>query len=111
MKTKILLVLCAMAMTFMSFTSNDPKDKSATVIYDGYEYDEYSFRITGDEEDEDSYLYFSNISMEILKSHDLQSDQLIGQRFKITYQVVPESETEEGDFTEETYILKTIKKI
>jgi hypothetical protein len=29
----------------------------------------------------------------------------------MTYQIIPEKETEDGEFSEETYVLKTLKKV
>lgn len=111
MKTKAIVLLCAVGIFFSSFKTIDQELKTAVVIYDGYEYEEYNFTISGTEYGEDSFLFFSVVPEEILKSFNLKSEDLIGESFKITYEVVPERETEGGVFFEETYILKTFKKV
>ena len=111
MKIKVIFVLCALSLSFLSFIPMDQEVKSAVVTYDGYEYEEYNFSLSGGEDGEDTYLAFSEISTDILNSFDLKSDELIGETFKITYQIIPEKETENGEFTEETFILKSLKKV
>jgi hypothetical protein len=111
MKTKIILVLCALSLSFLSFKTIEQDVKSVTVTYDGYEYEEYNFSISGGADGEDTYIAFSEISEDILKSFDLKSNDLVGKTFKMTYQIIPEKETEDGEFSEETYVLKTLKKV
>lgn len=111
MKTTAIVFLCAVGIFFSSFKTIDQELKTAIVIYDGYEYEEYNFTISGKEYEEDSFLYFTVVPEEILKYFDLKSEGLIGERFKITYEVVPEKETEDGEFSEESYVLKTLKKV
>ena len=111
MKTKSIVLLCAVGIFFSSFKTIDQELKTAVVIYDGYEYEEYNFTISGTEYGEDSFLSFAVVPEELLKSYDLKSEDLIGESFKITYEVVPEKETEDGEFSEETYVLKTLKKV
>ncbi len=111
MKTKAILVLCALSLSFLSFKTMDQEVKSAVVTYDGYEYEEYNFSSSGGEDGEDTYIAFSEISADILKSFDLKSEELVGETFKMTYQIIPEKETEDGEFTEETYVLKSLKKV
>jgi hypothetical protein len=109
MKTKIIVVLCALSLSFISFTTMDQELQSVVAVYDGYEYEEYNFSISSGDDGEEAYIAFSDISTDILKSFDLKSDDLIGETFKMTYQIIPEKETEDGEFSEETYVLKSLR--
>lgn len=111
MRTKAIFVLCVMAVSFLSFTTGNQEVLSAVATYDGYEYEEYNFSIAGADDEEDSYIYFSKISSDILKSYDLKSEKLVGEKFKITYEIIPSTETEDGEFTDESYVLKSLKKM
>ncbi|MFT4838735.1 MAG: hypothetical protein ACJAWA_000943 [Nonlabens sp.] len=110
MKTKAIVFLCAVGIFFSSFKTIDQELKNAVVIYDGYEYEEFNFTISGTEYGENSLLSFTVVPEEILKSFDLESYDLIGESFKITYEVVSKK-TVNGEFSLETYVLKTLKKV
>jgi hypothetical protein len=109
MKTKIIVVLCVLSLSFLSFKTLAQEIKSAVAIYDGYEYEEYNFSISGGGDNDDTYIAFSEISVDILKSFNLNSEELIGETFKMTYQIIPEKETEDGEFTDQVYVLKSLE--
>ena len=109
MKTKVVLVLCAICMSFLSFKTIEQELKTAVVIYDGYEYDVFSFSIPGEDDERDILMIFNEIPEDILKSFDLKSDKLVGESFIITYNVIPADDLDED--SEETYELKSLKMV
>jgi len=92
--------------------SQDQTTESVVAIFDGYdEEDGYAFLVAGedDEEDED-IIYFYEVTEEVLNTVDLKSDELIGERFQITYKIETYEEEDEYGY-KETYEKYTIIKI
>lgn len=48
MKTRVIIILCAIAVSALSFTTINQDLRTATVTYDGYEYEEYNFSMAGE---------------------------------------------------------------
>ena len=83
--------------------------------FDGYdEEDGYAFLVKGedDEEDED-IIYFYEVTDEVLASVNLKSDEIIGERFQITYKIETFEEEDEYGYKEtyEKYIIIKIKRM
>lgn len=92
--------------------SQDQTTESVVAIFDGYdEEDGYAFLVASedDEEDED-IIYFYEVTEEVLNTVDLKSDELIGERFQITYKIETYEEEDEYGY-KETYEKYTIIKI
>jgi predicted Zn-dependent protease len=109
MKKIVVLFLCTIGLSFLSFETNNQDVKTAVATYDGYDYEVFNFSISGEDDEADIFLTFRNIPKDILKTFDLVSDNLIGESFNITYEVVSGDDTE--DDAEETYILKSLKNV
>jgi len=80
--------------------------------FDGYdEEDGYAFLVQGeDDEDDEDIMYFYEVTEEVLKTVNLKSDDLIGERFQITYKIETYEEEDEYGY-KETYEKYTIVKI
>ncbi len=91
------------------FLSGVNQDKTTVkVIYDGYYEGIYSFTtITDDEDDFGETLEFDNVSDELLKKYDLNSETFVDEEFTITY--IKEID-DDGDYKFITYKLIDIKK-
>lgn len=92
--------------------SQDQTTETVVAIFDGYdEEDGYAFLVASedDEEDED-IIYFYEVTEEVLNTVDLKSDELIGERFQITYKIETYEEEDEYGY-KETYEKYTIIKI
>ncbi len=119
MKSKMIMLLCVLSISLFSFKSLKQETITAVASYDGYQYNMYSFTIYGDDDDDDdadTVITFSEISEDILKTFDLNSDSLVDQDFEITYEIVLEEDLEDSDNdidepTENSYVLKSLKKI
>jgi len=119
MKKKHFLVLVFSIMMFSVnaiIESNKVKQEQDTetivAIFDGYdEEDGYAFLVAGedDEEDED-IMYFYDVTPDALKAVNLKSDDMIGERFQITYKIETYEEEDEYGY-KETYEKYTIIKI
>ncbi|MBU2927737.1 hypothetical protein [Winogradskyella psychrotolerans] len=123
MNTKIYTVFVLMVMVLSanayskSHKNSQDKEKITTnAIFDGYDVDDgYAFLINADEDDEDSEetVYFIEIIEEALKAANLKSKDMIGKRFKITYEITEHEEEDENGFVEvyETYKIISLKKL
>lgn len=81
-------------------------------VFDGYDADDgYSFLIKSDDDEEDGEetIYFTEITDAALKSVNLQSDEFIGKKFEITYEVTEFEEEDEDGYVETFEKLKIIK--
>lgn len=122
MKTKLILVLCVMSLSFFSFVTVNQETKTVVATYDGFEYDVYNFSVSGGDDETDVYISFKEISESILMEFDLKSDKLVGKNFEITYSIETsegeeieedemESEEDEEDVSEARYVLESIKRV
>ncbi len=109
MKTKLILFLSVMSISLFSFMTVNQEVITTVAIYDGFEHDMYSFSISGEDDESELVIPFSEVSDEILKNFDLKSDKHVGQKFEISYEISTTYD-EELDEEEETYILKSLKK-
>jgi len=112
MKTKLMLVLCVVSLSLFSFISLKQDVETAVASYDGFEYDMYSFSISGGDDEADIVIAFNEISEEILKAFDFKSNKLVGQDFEISFEIVTSSDKElDDDELEKLYVLKSLKKV
>jgi len=74
-------------------------------IFDGHEDYGYNFIATHSDDDSEYTITFQNISDVLLKQFDLNSEALIGKRFRITYQTKTVKTIDEDGFENEEEIL------
>lgn len=118
MKNKhFLVVVLALVVSSVNALVNPKTEtqevKTVTVkgTFDGYdEEDGYAFLIDNPEEETEDYTFFEAASPEALKTADIKSENLIGKKFEITYQVT-EYEIEDENGITETYEKFTIVKL
>ena len=83
--------------------------------FDGYdEEDGYAFLVKGEDDGEDEdIMYFYEVTDEVLSAVNLKSDEIIGERFQITYMIETFEEEDEYGYKEtyEKYIIIKIKSI
>jgi hypothetical protein len=111
MKTKTVLMLSVICMTLFSFITINQDLKTEVVIYDGYEYEMYNFSIPEGDDQPDVIITFDDIPDDIQKMFDLKSDNLIGESFEISYEIVLENDVLGEEESEESNILKSLKKV
>ncbi|WP_179343619.1 hypothetical protein [Winogradskyella ursingii] len=114
MKTKSIAVFGILFLAFLTLTSSkDIQDKlTFEGVYDGKE--DYGYNFIGmDEEGDEFTMTFQNIDAEVLKSFNLNSQDLVGSRFAITYTSVTEIETDEDGYEDEieTNTIVALKKL
>jgi hypothetical protein len=80
-------------------------------IYDGQE--EYGYNFIGSDDDGEYTMTFQDIDESLLKSFDLESEMLIGTKFKVTYTITIEVEKDEDGYEDEieTYTIIALKKL
>lgn len=111
-----IIVFSANAILENTYKTQDVVTATVKGVFDGYDEDDgYAFLVMGDDDedgDEDT-MYFSEISAEALKSVNLKSDEMIGKRFEITYEITEYEEEDENGYTEiyEVYKIVKLKKI
>lgn len=120
MKNKHFLVLLFSIMIFglsanseIKSPSQENKTVTTVAIFDGYDEDDgYAFLVKSDDEYDD-VMYFSEVKPEVLKIVNLQSEDNIGVRFEITYEIEEFEEEDEYAYTEvyEKYTITKIKKM
>ena len=123
MNTKKLTVFVLMVMVLsanaFSITNQINQNKikvTKVATFDGYDAEDgYAFIIREDEDDEDSeaIVYFTEITEAALKAVNLKSNDLIGKRFEIIYEVTEYEEEDENGFIEtyESYKLIQVKRL
>lgn len=121
MKTKQLIAVVilsvfifgANALTKNKSTLQDKETETVNAVFDGYDADNgYAFLIVGEEYDEE-IVYFNAITEEALKSVNLKSDDFIGKRFEITYDITEYEEEDENGYIEvfEHYTITKVKAL
>lgn len=121
MKTKQLvtvLILSVLVFSAKALTTNktilqDKDTETVRAVFDGYDPDYgYSFLITSEDDDEE-IVYFTDITEEALKSVNLKSDDVIGKRFEVTYEITEYEEEDENGYIEvyEKYTITKLKAL
>lgn len=121
MKNKHLLVFVFSILVFSAnvLLENIVKIQDKEVItiigtFDGYdEEDGYAFLIKDEEDDSEEYMFFTEISAEVLKAFNLKSESMSGKTFQITYEVSEFEEEDEDGYSEtyEKYKIIKLKKL
>ncbi|MCB0383344.1 MAG: hypothetical protein KDD05_08625 [Psychroserpens sp.] len=114
MKTKTAIMAGFLMVCFFSFTSMLTKNSTEIFegIYDGQE--DYGYNFIGiDDDDEEYTMTFHEVDESLLKSFDLQSEQLVGTKFMVTYTISTETLKDEDGFEDEieTYTIIALKKL
>ena len=117
MKTIYLVIVTFFIMPLFSFTSlkiNEPilvNQDLITVeaVYDGHEDYGYNF-ISKHSNDEEFTLTFQEVAETVSQEFDLNSDALIGAKFKVTYKTKT-IVTKDSDGYEDENIVNTITKL
>ncbi|WP_179021935.1 hypothetical protein [Winogradskyella forsetii] len=112
----MVMVLSANAISISKEKTQDKMKVTTAATFDGYDEDDgYAFIIQEDSDDEDSEetVYFSEITEEALKAVNLKSEEMIGKRFEITYEVTEYEEEDENGYIElfESYKIIAIKTL
>ncbi len=113
MKTKTAIIVSFLMVCFFSFTSMKTLNSTETFIgiYDSKE--DYGYNFIGiDEDDEEYTMTFHEIDASLLKTFDLNSEKLIGEKFMVTYTISIETETDDDyELDIETYTITALKKL
>ncbi len=122
MKTKQFVVVVVILCVFMFGANGFTKSKSVlqdkeivtiVAVFDGYDADNgYAFLVAGEDGDLE-IVYFTDITEEALKSVNLKSNDTIGKRFEITYEITEYEEEDEDGYTEifEQYTIIKVKAL
>ena len=105
-----IVMLGANALTLKKAVPQNKENVKIIAIFDGYDADDgYAFIITNEDEDEE-IVYFSKITDAALKSVNLKSDDKIGKRFELTYEITEYEEEDENGYIEvyEEYTITNI---
>ncbi|MDX1270291.1 hypothetical protein [Bizionia paragorgiae] len=113
MKTKHILVLVVLGLSFMGLTSfanykhhiilNKARIQEVNTVqgeYDGHETYGYNFIVVNSDGDERT-VTFQNVDEKVSKAFDLDSQALVGKSFKVTYTIDYETVLDENNDEEE----------
>ena len=107
MKTKTALFFSILFISLTSFTSLIQDTQSVLGEFDGHEDYGYNFIFINDDGDERT-ITFQEVEAEVLNTYDLDSEDLIGTRFEITYTSNIETVLDENGDEEENETLTII---
>ena len=118
---QIVLVLALFTAVFSVNANSEIKKKgqgkqvvTLVATFDGYDEDNgYSFLVEDEEEGDEEVMYFTEITDAALQSVNLKSDEFVGKRFEITYEITEYEEEDENGYIEvfETYTITKVKKV
>ena len=111
-----IVVFSANALLDKTAKTQEKKKVTTTAIFDSYDAEDgYSFIIREDEDDEESEItmFFTEISEEALKAVNLKSEEMIGKRFQITYEITEYEEEDDNGYVEtfESFKILEVKKM
>jgi hypothetical protein len=111
-----IVVFSANALLDKTAKTQEKKKVTTTAIFDSYDAEDgYSFIIREDEDDEESEItmFFTEISEEVLKAVNLKSEEMIGKRFQITYEITEYEEEDDNGYVEtfESFKILEVKKM
>ncbi|MBR9845812.1 MAG: hypothetical protein GYB35_06740 [Algicola sp.] len=114
MKTKTITMVGFLMICFFSLSSMLTVNTTEIFegIYDGKE--DYGYNFIGIDEDEEEYtMTFQEVDKSLLKSFDLQSEDLVGTKFMVTYTITTETLKDEDGYEDEieTYTIVALKKL
>ena len=90
MKTKITLVLAVLCIALTSFTTMNQDRITVDGQYDGSDDYGYNF-IVFNADDEETTLTLHEVEEDVLADYDLDTEDVIGSHFQITYTVLTET--------------------
>ena len=100
MKLNSIAIVSFFMICFLTLTSMNRLQETTIFegVYDGKE--DYGYNFIGTEGDDDSEytMTFQKVNAELLKSFDLNSDALIGTKFKVTYIIKIETTKDEDGY-------------
>ncbi|KJD31604.1 hypothetical protein PK35_14475 [Tamlana nanhaiensis] len=112
-KHSILGLMALFTVILSGFTTvknqNDPI--SITAVFDGKE--DYGYNFIATEDDLEYTVTFHKVNEDILKTFDLNSEKLIGSKFKITYtsKIVVTKDEDGYDYEEEINTIIKLQKL
>lgn len=109
-----MVMFSANALLNKKVTLQEKEIEKVVAVFDGYDpSDGYAFLVKDEVEGGEEVLYFTEITDEALKSVNLQSDDLIGKSFEVTYEITEYDEEDENGYIEtfETYTIVKIKAL
>ena len=114
MKTKTALFFSILFIALTSFTSLIQDSQYVIGDYDGHEDYGYNF-IVINSDDEERTMTFHEVDKDVLSNYDLDSEDLIGTKFEVTYTseietIIDENGDEEENETLTITALKPVKK-
>lgn len=121
MKTKFLFILSGLVISVFTLTSfknapilntienNVQEAKVINAVYDGHEDYGYNF-ITKNEDGDEYTITFQEVDEAILKTFELNTEALIGAKFKVTYTINVEVTVDEDGYENEEEV-NTITKL
>ncbi|RED46827.1 hypothetical protein DFQ10_101603 [Winogradskyella eximia] len=110
------VVMSANAFSLLNSNTQNKKKVTTMAVFDGYDADDgYAFVIREDENDEDSEetIYFTEITDAALKAGNLKSEDMIGKRFEITYEITEYEVEDDNGYIEtfESFKILEVKKM
>ena len=113
MKTKFVILISLLVFPFVSFHSSSKilatqDAKTIEGVYDGHEDYGYNFITEHPDDGSEFTMTFQNVDEKLLSQFDLNSDALVGKKFKITYQVKIKKTKDEYGFEDEEEILTIV---
>jgi hypothetical protein len=105
------LVLCAVVVSSLSFSTSKQTKVTVTAVYDGLE--EYGYNFIVSKDGMEHTLTFQDINETLLKTYDLTTSEFVGKTFKVTYTIDTETMVDEFDNEEEieTLIIVGLEKL
>ncbi|RIA08654.1 hypothetical protein OE09_0474 [Flavobacteriaceae bacterium MAR_2010_72] len=115
-KSKLILTFLSLSLASYAFSNvNGANQDSTTIIgeYEGHEDYGYNFIATRDDDDSEYTITFQKVNDDVLAQFNLQSDELIGMKFKITYKVKLVVTKDENGFDDENeiYTITALEKM
>ena len=114
MKTKSIVIISVLFLSFLVLTSAKSIQEKQTLegVYDGHE--DYGYNFVGiNAEGEEYTITFQKIDATVLEAFDLNSNQLVGSKFSVTYTSKTETIKDEDGYEEdvETNTILALKKL
>lgn len=109
MKTKSITIVSVLFMSFLLFISaiNIQDTETFEGTFDGKE--DYGYNFIGTDGDGDEYtMTFHQVDDKVMETYNLDSDDLIGTNFEVTYKTKKEVIKDEDGFEEENETLTII---
>jgi len=109
MKTKSITIISILFISFLLLVSTNKVQDTETFegTFDGKE--DYGYNFIGTDSEGDEYtMTFHQVDANVLKSYNLDSDDLIGTKFEVTYKTKKEVIKDEDGFEEESETLTIV---